>query len=210
MNQRTKLTSALLAFALVFSLAAWSQETHPAKSESGQTAQDLPAYNSAQKMAAEANKQNPERYFKLTFRVLDLSAEGKVTNSRSYSETIVTKGGRTSSIRTGDRVPIATSVNTGNTSSLVNTQYQYIDIGTKIDAADIEFIDQTLHLYVTADISAIASVPPAKASLPIVRQTKWNSYVTVPINKPALIFSADNSADKGKTELELTAVPINQ
>ena len=50
MNQRTKLASALLTVALVFSLTAWSQETHQSKSEGGQTAQDLPAHNSAQKL----------------------------------------------------------------------------------------------------------------------------------------------------------------
>lgn len=206
MNQRTKLASALLVFAIVFSLTAWSQEKHPSKSESG-TTQDLPGYNSAQAISAESNKQNPERYFRLNFRVIDLSPEGKITTSRSYSETIVTKGGRTSSIRTGDRVPVATSTNNG---AIGSTQFQYIDIGTNIDASDVEFVDQTLHLYVTADISAISTAPSAQSSLPIVRQTKWNSFVTVPIGKPTLIFSADNSADKGKTELELTAVPIGQ
>lgn len=200
MNRRTKLASALLAFALVFSLTAWSQETQPSGPALTHTSVD-------------SYKQSPERYFRLTFRVLDVSAEGKVASSRSYTETIATgpKSGRTSSIRTGDRVPIATgSYDTGNTSTPLNTQYQYIDIGTSIDAQNVEIIDQMLHLYVTASISAISSAPPAKLALPIVRQTKWNSYVTIPIDKPTLVFSADNSADKGKTELELTAVPIGQ
>ncbi len=202
MNARTKLASALLAFALVFSLTAWSQETHQTKSESGRTAQDLPAHNIAEALSTEANKQNPERYFRLNFRVLDLSAEGKVTNSRSYSETIASgpKSNYPYSIRTGDRVPIATSNNT----------FQYIDIGTKIDASKAEIIDQMLHLRVTADISSMSTATPGSTGQPIIRQTSWNSNVTVPINKPTIIFSSDNSADKGKTELELTAVPISQ
>jgi hypothetical protein len=203
MNQRTKLASALLTAALVFSLTAWSQETHQSKSEGGgQTAQDLPAHNSAQKLSAEANEQNPERYFKLTFRVLDLSAEGKVTNSRSYSETIATgpKSIRPYSIRTGDRVPVATG----------GGQFQYIDIGTKIDVSKAEDSDQILRLRVTADISSMSTATPGSAGQPIIRQTRWDSNITVPSSKPTIIFSSDNSADKGKTELELTAIPISE
>jgi hypothetical protein len=45
---------------------------------------------------------------------------------------------------------------------------------------------------------------------PIVRNIRWVSWVTIPINKPTIIFSSDNNANKGRTELELTAVPVNQ
>ncbi|MGC2161620.1 MAG: hypothetical protein WA634_06920 [Silvibacterium sp.] len=207
MTKAIKTASALLALALTCNLAAWAQGAQTPGS-----AQNLPSASSEQGGNASYLK-SPEHYFRLTFRVLDVSPEGKIVNSRSYTETIASglKSERTSSIRTGDRIPVvASSNNTEITSSLVNTQYQYIDIGTSIDAQNVEITDQMLHLYVTASISAISSAPPAKLALPIVRQTKWNSYATIPIDKPTLIFSADNSADKGKTELELTAVPINQ
>jgi hypothetical protein len=195
MNQRTKLTSALLAFALVFSLTAWSQETHPSKSESGQTTQDLPAHNAAQATSVFSYRQSPERFFRLNFRVLDLSPEGKVTNSRAYTETIATgpKSERKNSIRTDDRVPA------NNT---------YMDIGTRIDTSDIELVGETLHLRVTVNMSSMPA--SEKTGPPLIRNAWWDSYVTVPINKPTIIFSSDNSADRGKTELELTAVPINQ
>jgi hypothetical protein len=47
-----------------------------------------------------------------------------------------------------------------------------------------------------------------ESSEPVIRQSNWNSRVTVPIGKPTIIFSSDNVSDKGKTELELTATPI--
>lgn len=201
MNQRTKLASALLILAITFSPAAWSQETL-----TGSTSTHA---------SVESYKQSPERFFKLNFRVLDLSAEGKVTNSRLYSETIATgpKSYRTSSIRTGDRVPVVTGhyqTSSGSNLSPLTSQYQYIDIGTKIDASMAEVIDQMLHLHVSADISSMSITTPGSAERPVIRQTSWESNVAVSINKPTLIFSSDNSADRGKTELELTAVPINQ
>jgi len=191
MNIRTKLASAMLAFTLVISVTAWSQETQTGSSTS--THASIDSY-----------KQSPERFFRLNFRVLDLSAAGKVTNSRAYSEMIVTgpKSEFIGSIRTGDRVPVATGAG--------SLQFQYIDIGTKIDAKKAEIIDQALRLHVTADISSMSTTMPGSSERPVIRQTSWDSNVTVPINTPTLIFSSDNSADTGKTELELTAVPIKQ
>lgn len=189
MMKAIKTASALLVFALACTVVAWSQAPQAAGSTSTHA-------------SANSYKLSPEHYFRLTFRVLDVSAEGKITNSRSYTETIATgpKSGRTSSIRSGDRVPVMTG----------SSVFQYMDVGTNIDVQNAEIIDQTLRLYVTASISTLSSAAPANSAHPIVRQTKWNSYVTIPIHKPTLIFSADNSTDKGKTELELTAVPINE
>lgn len=198
MNQRTKLASALLAIMLAFSLTAWSQDSQPTKPEGkiGQESAQVPAVNSY--------KQSPERYFQLTFRVLDTSAEGRVTNSRSYSEMFTTgpKSEFTGSIRTGDRVAVATGAG--------SLQFQYIDIGTKIDANRAEVVDRMLRLHVTADISSMSTTAPGSPEKPVIRHTSWDSNVIVPIGKPTLILSADNSADRGKTELELTAVPIGQ
>lgn len=199
MNQRTKLASALLAFAFVFSLTAWSH--------GAQTSESAVSVNSF--------KQSPQRYFRLTFRVLEVSPEGKVVDSRSYNEIIASgvKSAQTSSIRTGDRVPVATGSYSSDTpaKNLVNTQFQYIDVGTNIDAQKAEVVDQTLCLHVTADLSSMSkSVLMGNLHEPVIRHTRWDSNVTVPIGKATLIFSSDNSSDKGKTELELTAVPINQ
>jgi hypothetical protein len=195
MNQRTKLASALLAFALVFSLTAWSQESKPTESK--------PAAASV-----ESNDQTPEHYFRLTFRVLNLSPEGKIVDSRSYIETIPTgrEGLDASIMRTDDRLPLATSVG-------ANTQFQYVEAGTHIEVQRAKILDRTLALKVTASISTFSSsnpYVPANMKKPIVRNIRWVSWVTIPINKPTIIFSSDNNANKGRTELELTAVPVNQ
>ncbi|MFZ0662788.1 MAG: hypothetical protein WAM66_08860 [Acidobacteriaceae bacterium] len=206
MTKAIKTASALLALALACTVAAWSQQTQAAASTPTH-----PSINSY--------KQSPERYFRLTFRVLDVSAEGKVTTSRSYTETIATgvKSERTSSIRTGDRVPVATgsySAGGASVSSLVNTQFQYLNTGTNIDVEQAEIVDRALHLHVKVSISTFAPTPssymPTNDKHPLIRDANWDSNVTVPIGKPTVIFSSDNNTGKGKIELELTAAPINQ
>lgn len=194
MTTRMKFASALLVLTFAFGSTGWAQE--------------------AAATGNSAYTKSPERYFRLTFRVLNISPEGKMVDSKSYNEIIVSgpKSYAASSIRTGDRVPIATGSYGGNIqSSLVNTQFQYIDIGTDIDATKAEIIDQTLCLHIAANISGMsASKLLGNVHEPVIRQTKWESNVTVPIGKPTLIFSSDDSSDKGKTELELTATPIGQ
>lgn len=194
MTTKLKFASALLVMAFAFGATGWSQEAHTA--------------GKAKSTSAPSWTQSPECYFRLRFRVLDLSPEGKMVNSRSYEEVIVSgiESGHTSSIRTGDRVPVAIGG---------SSQFQYIDIGTDIDANKAAIVDQALRLHVTANISSMSStVSPGDSGHPmhepIIRQTKWDSNVTVPIGKATLIFSSDNSSDKGKTELELTATPISQ
>jgi hypothetical protein len=206
MNQRTKLASALLAFTLVFSMTAWSQETHQSNDKVAQESVDN---GSAQAPSRNSYEHSPERYFRLTFRVLNVSPEGKVMDSHSYIEVIATgpKSLPYSSVRTRDSVPVGCAT-AGNPPDCPPSQFA--DTGTDIDVQHIEIIGQTLRLYVSANISTLSFKPPASPKYPIHRSTKWASYVIVPINKPTLIFSADNSADRGKTELELMAVPINQ
>lgn len=188
MTTRTRIASTLLLLSLVFGVTAWSQDG----SANGNT----------------SYLRSPEHYFQLTFQVRNISPGGRLADTRTYKEIIASgpKSANTSSIRTGDKVPVVTS--TG--SDLANTQYQYIDIGTNIDARLAETINDSLRLHVTARISSMSTAAPGSARIPIIRETTWDSNVTVPIGKPTIIFSSDNSVDKGRTELELTATQISQ
>lgn len=170
-----------------------------------------PACLQAQDSQAASYKTSLEHYYRLEFRVLDVSAEGKVQDTRSYSIVAASgpKSDVTSSIRSGDRVPVTTTSTSGGS----NVEYQYIDVGTNIDTDHIESMDQALRLRVTANISVIAMdahVLNATPHEPIIRQAKWQSPVIVPIGKPTIIFSSDNNVDKGKIELELTAIPLDK
>ncbi|MGI8771425.1 MAG: hypothetical protein ACR2JE_08300 [Acidobacteriaceae bacterium] len=141
----------------------------------------------------------PDHFYKLVFRVLEVGADGKIANSRSYSEVIATN--QTSSIRAGDKVPMSITASGG--------QYEYVETGVNIDTAHPADSATELSLYVTADVSSSLASPTSTTSARIMRLTKWNSRVVVPIGKPAIIFSSDNMSDRGETELELTATPVS-
>ena len=148
---------------------------------------------------AQSDKTPPEptKYFHLDFVVKELEG-GKVINTRHYSTTAATSR-QTSTIRSGNKVPIQTGG-----SGPDNSQFTYIDLGVNIDCRDLREIQGDLALNVAADIST--AVTPQKQ--PLIRQTKWNSNVVLPIGKPTVIFSSDDVAGKGEMQLELTATPI--
>jgi hypothetical protein len=146
------------------------------------------AQSEAARTAAE-----PAKYFRLEFVVKELES-GKAVNARHYAMTVSTADGGTSIIRTGSKVPVATSPNTST----------YIDVGVNIDCRAAKEIGSDLGLNVTAEVSSTAS----PSSQPVVRQTKWNSNVIVPLGKPTVVFSSDDVTTKGQMQLELTATPI--
>ena len=145
----------------------------------------------AQKPAEDA------KYYHLDFVVKELES-GKVINARTYSTTVATGAG-TSVIRSGSKVPISTG---GDAPGYLT----YLDMGVNIDCRAAKEIQDQLALSVSAEIASVATESPS--SRPLVRQTKWESNVIVPIRKPTTIFSSDDPTTKRQTQLELTAVPI--
>jgi hypothetical protein len=132
------------------------------------------------------------KYFHLDFVVKELDA-GKVINARHYSTTAAV--GQKGVIRTGNKVPVQTGSATGIT---------YIDVGVNIDCTVEKETEGNLRLNVSVEISSAAN----GSNPPLIRQTKWSSNVIVPVGKPTLVFSSDDIASKGQTQLELTATPI--
>ncbi len=143
----------------------------------------------------------PSHFYKLVYRVLEKDAGGKITNSRSYSEWVesnLNSGKVMNSIRSGDRLPTQSSAGV----------YTYIDMGVKIDTREVADSSGSLHMRVAAEISGSVAPPSSTSTVPpLIRQSNWDSHVTVPIGRPTVIFSSDHLSDRGKTEVELTATP---
>ena len=154
--------------------------------------------------AQEKAPETPLTHYKLTYRLLQVGEDGKITNSRVYA-TIIGAGGDSApaKIRTGDKFPIPVGTN--------GTDIQYQDIGTDIDTFHPRIHDRQLSLQVSAALSSVAETAPSLVpKVPIMRQTRWESSVVVTVDKPTIIFTSDNTSDTGKTELELTATEIKQ
>jgi hypothetical protein len=145
----------------------------------------------------------PAHYYHLEIVVQELGADGKATNSRSYTTTVSTDSREAqSSIRVGSRIPILTS------SSVENTQFQYIDVGVNIDARRTREIGRQLSIDLTADVSSVASATDPALHQPVVRQNKWQAVVLIAVGKPTIVFTSDSLDSKGSMQLVVTATPL--
>ncbi len=151
----------------------------------------------------------PERYYRLNLVLEEINDAGKVTNTRSFVETVMTgRGGPNGQIRTGSRIPIQTGAHDGS------TQFQYIDLGVNFDVRQVKEIGDKLAFFLSAEVSSLAdnNAGGASANLrgdPVIRQNKWDSSVLIPVGKPAVVYSADDLDSKGKMQVEVTATRVD-
>ena len=153
----------------------------------------------------------PGHYYHLEFIVQELGADGKPMNSRTYTTTTSTDARDNASIRSNSRIPVATgSYQTGSdaASTLVNTQFQYMNVGVDIDVHRAREIGRQLSFDLTADISSMAESRDPKLHQPVIRQNKWQAAVLVPVGKPTVVFTSDALDSKGSMQLVVTATPV--
>lgn len=162
------------------------------------------------KPADAAKTAETPHYYHLEFVVQELGTDHKPTNSRTYTTTVSTDPHGSASIRTGSRIPIVTgSFASGpEKSALVNTQFQYQDVGVKIDAQRAHDFGRQLSLDLTADITSVAENEDARLHEPIIRQNKWQAVVLIPVGKPTVVFTSDTLDSKGSMQLVVTATPV--
>jgi hypothetical protein len=132
-------------------------------------------------------------YYRLDFVVRE-SDQGKLISQRSYSLGVAAAGvaeGRDWWIlRAGTKVPAGSN---------------YADVGFNIDVRP-EDAGGALQLRLKADLSSLA--PDAgNVNLPPIRQMRVEEAVLVPINKPTVVFSAEDPSSKHQFQIEVTAVP---
>ena len=159
----------------------------------------------------------PAHYYHLEYVLQEVEADGKPSNTRTYSTIVCTGGkGTFSAIRTGLRVPIVTGAFHGpNTpvDSKLEYQFQYIDVGVNIDTQDIREIGHQLGIQLKAEVSSLAESAPTSVSGlpndPVIRQNMWQGSVLIPIGKPAVAFSSDALDSKGGMQLLVTATLIH-
>jgi hypothetical protein len=151
-------------------------------------------------------------YYHLDFVVDELGSDGKPVNSRTYTTTVNTDAHSTTSIRTGSRIPIVTGSygggGEGKASALVNTQFQYQDVGINIDVRHVHEVARQLGLDVTADLTGVAPGTDPNLHYPVIRQNRWQASVLIPVGKPSVVFTSDSLDSKGSMRVLVTATPI--
>jgi hypothetical protein len=166
----------------------------------------------AQDSTPKTEQEKPVHAYRLDFSLNELEGEKKI-NSRHYSINLDVPGDR-QDIKIGTRVPVAslsanpTSSAPGN--SLVNTQWQYIDVGTHISCSLKEHGDE-LELHAESEISNIDAGPARENSAvlsPVVRQIKIDGSTIVTPGKPIIIGSADDPTSNRQFQLEVTVTKL--
>ena len=162
--------------------------------------------------APEATKasQSPAHFYHLDFVVQELGADGKPTNSRSYTATVSTDPrDHGTSIRTNSRIAVPTvSSSSGNEGEMLHTQFQYINVGVNIDARNTREIGHQLSLDLVADISSMARSEDASLRQPVIRQNKWEASVLIPVGKATVVFTSDSLDSKGSIQVVVTATAL--
>lgn len=165
--------------------------------------------------AQEEQKPKPEPRLTNWYKVdvsLSEFEDGKKTNGRSY--TLDAEGdGREAVLKLGDRVPIMTGMfRSDDPNKLVNTQFQYIDVGLTITSY-IRERQGRLGVTIVVDQSGVAT-PGASLNVapnqPMIRQLKMENTAFVVLGKQTLIASVD---DPGKANhrytVEATVTRLN-
>jgi hypothetical protein len=135
--------------------------------------------------------------YKLEFVIKEVESS-KILNSRSYS--MVISSVDRSNVRAISKVPFANKQGT-------STEVQQISVGVSIDVHGVKEMDGRLSFTASVDISALKEDGTVQ-STPVIRQNYWNSTVVVPLKKPTLVFSSDNTDSKRQMQVEVTAIPF--
>ncbi len=158
----------------------------------------LTAAASGQTNPAASPAEQP-KFYNLEFQVKEVEA-GKVVNGRSYYLMISTES-NPAQLRTGGKMAYAMGG---------PGQFNFFDVGVNIDCRSARERGGELALMINADISSVLPTPEGVTNAPpMIRQNRWGSNVIVPLRKPTVIFSSDDSSGKRKMQLELTATPIS-
>jgi hypothetical protein len=147
---------------------------------------------------AQAEKESAITFYHLDIVTKELD-EARVVNTRTYSLIISDKAGRPYVVRTGSKVPLASS----------KGDLTYVDVGVNVDVMDVHETQGQLAMGISADISSVSGEPGMpSAAPPVIHQYKWNSNLVIPLRKATPVFSSDDPTSKRKVQIELTATPI--
>ena len=157
-------------------------------------------------VAAQEAPRHPQRVYKVVFLIYEVE-DGKRINERSYTLPVSTLDGspRDSSMKVGNRVPMATAITTSD-----QTVYQYVDVGLTIDCNLTEQEGKFI-VHGGVELSSLVTEQGANSpggGNPVLRQVKENFTTLVSPGKPTLVTTMDDLNSKKRLQVEVTATKI--
>ena len=157
--------------------------------------QEKPA--SVDKSAAPSQGRMSIQPYRLDFSFNEVQ-DGKKINTRHYSLDLT--AGIANQLKIGTRVPIATGPSDSN--------FQYMDVGTRIWANISVEGGGDLRLMVTSEVSNLDVADHNPATRPIVRQIEIEGSTLLVTGKPILVGSMDDPNYNRQFQLEVTATKL--
>jgi len=199
----TKVYSALAIGVLAALLSAataltWAQ-TSAEKSQEEKNAADKSTTEKKDKDKA------PSGTYRVEFRIAELEGEKKL-NSRSYS--LILTGNAKGTLHAGTRVPISSG-----DPSKSNVQFQYFDVGQRIDGQVIGETERTINLRQFIEFNNFALPEQASGGTylpPMVRTFNSDTTSTVDLGKPTIISTLDDPSSKHTFQIEVTATRLKE
>lgn len=132
--------------------------------------------------------------------------DGKKLNTRHYIMDLAGEQGQ--EIKIGTRVPVVSGGSAIGPHGEIDTQYQYIDVGTNIGAHLNRLAGGDVQLRVNCEVSNMDRMDPTSKLGPIIRQIKIEGSTLLAFGKPILIGSADDPNSKRQFQLEVTVTKL--
>lgn len=148
--------------------------------------------------ARSSSPAKPVHAYRVDFSITEL-ADGKKVNTRHYS--MVTNSGPWSTLKIGTRIPVATSSVQPASASQVETQFQYLDVGTNIDC-QVNEQGEDLSFTVRSEFSNLSSDEEQRTHQPIIRQIQINGRTITSSGKPVVIGTVDDPTSNRQYQLE--------
>ena len=172
----------------------------------------LPLAGVAQESNASKNAEKPAGAYKLEFSLREV-ASGKRVNTRNYTMTV--EDGSWGKIRVGNRVPFTmagpehTQLEAGRATVVGSTQYQYQDVGVKIDCRP-RVRENGLSVDLTVELSSV--LKPEETGLPVehpvLRNNSFSTDAVVPFGKATVVGTLDDITTDRRYEIEITATQV--
>jgi len=154
-----------------------------------------------------AAQENPLAPYRVEFRIRD-GSDAAAKSVRRYTMLIESTGH--GSLKIGERVPVASgSFQSGaggaGVNPLVNTQFNYLDVGVNIEAK-ITRQDDKVAIVATLDMSTLVEHKQQSGSAvlpnPTVAQVRIAVNSLVPVGKPTLVASIDDPVTQHRFDVE--------
>ncbi len=148
----------------------------------------------------------PQKNYRLTYTVTEMDGSKQI-GTQHYA--MIMTSGQETSLKLGNKIPIATGSYSSGGATAVQTQFTYVDVGMNFTAT-LTAMGENAMLKSSVEDSSVA---PEKSTIegvtePIVRQASLKGESLLAPGKPVLLGSVDIPGSTGHLNIEVVMQPL--